>query len=70
MAGAADWGVWGRVDNDPDVRCFTNSSPQRGSVNRRNRKHHFISEPYMKGFLNTEGRVWVYRPEAPGAPTA
>lgn len=68
MAGATDWGVWGRVENDPDVRCFTNSSPQRGSINRRNRKHHFISETYMKGFLNAESRVWVYHPEASGAP--
>lgn len=68
MAGGADWGQWERVENDQDVRCFTNSPPRRGSINRKNRKHHFVSETYMKGFLNAEGRVWVYRLEAPEDP--
>jgi hypothetical protein len=53
------------VPIDGDVRPFSIINPVRGDATRNNRKHHFISVVYMQGFADEQGRVQVYRSEAP-----
>lgn len=62
------FGEWGNVPVDGDVRPFSIFNPVHGDTGRSNRKHHFISVTYMKGFTNEHGRVHVYRSEAPDTP--
>lgn len=62
------FGRWGDVPIDEDVRPFSIFNPVRSDTGRKNRKHHFISVTYMKGFTNERGHVHVYRAEAPETP--
>lgn len=59
---------WGDVPVDGDVTPFTRNDPVRDGVDRSNRKHHFVSITYMKGFADERGRVQVYRAEEPDKP--
>ena len=65
MKADSPWGAWGAVPDDGDVRPASRIPPIRNGVDRRNKKHHFVSVTYMNGFLNDAGRVWAYRAEAP-----
>lgn len=53
---------------DGDVTPFTRNDPVRNGADRSNRKHHFVSITYMKGFADERGRVQVYRAEEPDKP--
>ena len=62
------WSHWGNVPVDGDVVPASLIPFSRGDRNRQNKRHHFVSVAYMKGFANEAGKVWVYRSEAPEAP--
>jgi hypothetical protein len=42
--------------------------PLRKGQNRNNKRHHFLSVTYMKGFVDSDKRVWAYLLETPGDP--
>lgn len=62
------FGTWGNVPVDDDVRPSSTLNPKGTDTNRNNRRHHFISAVYMDGFTDEQGRVQVYRYEAPEDP--
>jgi hypothetical protein len=62
------FGAWGNVPVDDDVRPFSILNPVGSEANRNNRRHHFISAVYMDGFADEQGRIQVYRCEAPEDP--
>jgi hypothetical protein len=62
------WGGWGNVAIDGDVVPASQAHTVHGDSKRNNKRHHFLAVTYMTGFQNENGRVWVYRPEAPTEP--
>jgi hypothetical protein len=62
-----DWGGWGNVPDDGDVRPFSRIDPNR-STDGNKRKHHFLSVTYMNGFAGKDGRLWRYLADKPADP--
>jgi hypothetical protein len=62
-----DWGGWGNVPDDGDVRPFSRIDPHRSTEGNK-RKHHFLSVTYMNGFTGKDGRLWRYLPDNPAHP--
>lgn len=68
MSNQSQWGKWGNVPADPDVRPFSRIGIHRGDDRRNNKRHHFLSVTYMDGFRDSIDRVWAYRSEDPAKP--
>lgn len=63
-------GPWGGVPVDGDVVPVNRLPLNPGRSDRRNKRHHYVSVVYMKGFANGDGRVWSYLPSRPDTPHA
>lgn len=68
MSNQSQWGKWGNVPVDQDVRPFSRIDIHRGNERRNNKRHHFLSVTYMDGFRDSIDRVWAYRSEEPAKP--
>lgn len=62
-----EFGPWGDLPADGDLLPFSKIAMGGSAVGRLNKKHHYISVTYMKGFADA-GRVWAYRLDAPQTP--
>jgi hypothetical protein len=67
MSGNFDWGGWGNVPDDGDVRPFSRINPEH-STDQIKKKHQFISVTYMNGFTGSDGRLWRYLADKPADP--
>ena len=68
MNNSEDWGGWGNVPIDGDVRPFSLIDPVREYEDGNKKRHHFISVTYMNGFAGSDGRLWRYLAEKPADP--